>query len=57
MAKILNADINTNLGGENASDYAVPSQKAVKTYVDAKVASLDVTSDTDGNVVLDITIS
>lgn len=24
----------TNLGGENASDYIIPSEKAIKTYVD-----------------------
>lgn len=27
-------DIDTNLGGSNASDYTIPSQKAIKTYVD-----------------------
>lgn len=27
-------DIDTSLGGSNASDYVIPSQKAIKTYVD-----------------------
>lgn len=27
-------DIDTTLGGNNASDYVVPSQKAIKAYVD-----------------------
>lgn len=27
-------DIDTTLGGDNASDYVVPSQKAIKAYVD-----------------------
>ena len=27
--------IDTNLGGNNTSDYVIPSQKAVKTYVDS----------------------
>lgn len=27
-------DIDTTLGGNNASDYIVPSQKAIKAYVD-----------------------
>lgn len=27
-------DIDTTLGGNNASDYIIPSQKAIKSYVD-----------------------
>lgn len=27
-------DIDTTLGGNNASDYVIPSQKAIKSYVD-----------------------
>lgn len=29
-------DINAELGGEESKDYYIPSQKAVKTYVDTK---------------------
>lgn len=29
-----NLDIDTTLGGDNASDYVIPSQKAIKDYVD-----------------------
>lgn len=50
MAKILNANIDINLGGENASNEVISSQKATKTYVDNK--SLGVISDTNGNVIL-----
>ena len=50
MAKILNANLDTNLGGENASNEVISSQKAVKTYVDDR--SLGIVSDTDGNVVI-----
>ena len=34
-SKFLNLDIDTTLGGSNASDTKVASQKAIKTYVDA----------------------
>lgn len=27
-------DVDTSLGGADASDYVIPSQKAIKTYVD-----------------------
>ena len=37
MTKYLNLNLDTDLGGENSSDYAVSSQKAVKTYVDQAV--------------------
>ena len=40
MTKFLNIDLDTNLNGENASDQLVSSQKAVKTYVDGKVANV-----------------
>ena len=50
MARILNANIDVTLGGENASNEVISSQKATKTYVDNK--SLGVISDTDGNVIL-----
>ena len=41
-------DIDTSLGGSNASDYVIPSQKAIKTYVDNNggVPSNMVTTDT-----------
>ena len=54
MARILNANLDTNLGGENASNEVVSSQKAVKTYVDDR--SLGVISDTDGDVILGSTL-
>ena len=50
MARILNANIDVTLGGDNASNEVISSQKATKTYVDNK--SLGVISDTDGNVIL-----
>ena len=34
MARVLNADLDINLGGENASNEVISSQRAVKTYVD-----------------------
>ena len=40
MAKILNASIDTTLGGENASNEAISSQKAIKTYVDTNTGDL-----------------
>lgn len=36
MARVLNANLDTNLGGENASNEVISSQKAVKTYVDTQ---------------------
>ena len=44
--KFFNLNLDNLLGGDNASDYEVPSQKAVKTYVDDKVS--DVLPDTSG---------
>ena len=41
MAKILNASIDTTLGGENASNEVISSQKAIKTYVDNKTGNLN----------------
>ena len=38
-AKFYNLDRNTNLGGENASDIVVSSQKAIKSYVDTQLAT------------------
>lgn len=32
-------DIDTTLGGSSASDYIIPSQKAIKTYVDSGLTS------------------
>ena len=37
MAKYLNLNLDEELGGKNASDYEISSQKAVKTYVDKNV--------------------
>lgn len=36
MARILNANIDITLGGENASNEVISSQRAIKTYVDNK---------------------
>lgn len=44
--KFFNLNLDILLGGDNASDYEVPSQKAVKTYVDDKIS--DVLPDTQG---------
>ena len=33
MSKFYNIDISTNLGGVNASDIKVSSQKSIKTYI------------------------
>lgn len=38
--RVLNASLDTNLGGENASNELVSSQKAVKTYVDTQDTAL-----------------
>lgn len=32
-------DVDTSLGGNNASDYVIPSQKAIKSYVDNNTGS------------------
>ena len=32
-------DIDSTLGGDNASDYVIPSQKAIKDYVDNNTGS------------------
>lgn len=32
-------DIDSTLGGNNASDYVIPSQKAIKDYVDNNTGS------------------
>ena len=53
--KYLNLDIDSTLGGNNASDSVVSSQKAIKTYIDNAFPSISVESDTNGNVVLGIT--
>lgn len=37
MTKFLNIDLDTKLGGSTPSDVLVSSQKAIKTYVDAKL--------------------
>ena len=36
MARVLNASLDINLGGENASNEVISSQKAVKTYIDTQ---------------------
>lgn len=43
MAKILNADIDITLGGENASNEAISSQKAIKSYVDNSIKNSTIT--------------
>ena len=40
MSKFLNISTDTTLGGNSASDDAVSSQKAVKTYADTKQIQL-----------------
>lgn len=44
MARILNASIDTTLGGENASNEVISSQRAIKTYVDTKYSNLSYTT-------------
>jgi hypothetical protein len=34
-------DIDTTLGGNSASDYIIPSQKAIKSYVDNHIPTID----------------
>lgn len=34
-------DTDATLGGNNASDYVIPSQNAVKTYVDNTVGNIE----------------
>lgn len=36
MTKFLNISVDNNLGGDNASDSIISSQKAIKTYIDSK---------------------
>ena len=45
-------DIDSTLGGDNASDYVIPSQKAIKSYVDnnSVIPSNMVTTDTAQNI-------
>ena len=43
MAKILNANIDPTLGGANASDEVIVSQKAIKTYVDNSIGNGTIT--------------
>ena len=50
--KYLNLDIDSTLGGDNASDSVIPSQRAIKTYVDNAVPHITVTSDVGGDVIL-----
>ena len=54
MAVTLNydLDIDSTLGGDNASDYVIPSQKAIKSYVDnnSVIPSNMVTTDTAQNI-------
>ena len=35
-------DIDTTLGGSNASDYIIPSQKAIKSYIDNSIPDVSV---------------
>lgn len=50
-----NLDIDTTLGGDNASDYIIPSQKAIKEYIDNHANSVFVASygETEYNDVYD----
>lgn len=50
--KYLNLDIDSTLGGDNASDSIIPSQRAIKTYVDNAVPHITVSSDVGGDVIL-----
>ena len=40
MSKFYNIDISTNLGGVNASDIKVSSQKSIKTYIDGSLQTV-----------------
>ena len=53
--KYLNLDTDDTLGGDNASDSVIPSQKAIRTFVRNSIPSITVESDTAGNVVLGVT--
>lgn len=54
--KYLNLDTDSTLGGDNASDSVVSSQKAIRTFImNMAFPSITVESDTDENVVLGIT--
>ena len=48
--KFKNLDTDTTLGGNNASDEVIASQKAVKAYVDNNSGTGDVTTNTDQNI-------
>ena len=37
MTEFRNLNLDTSLGGNSPSDYAAPSQKAIKTYVDSEL--------------------
>ena len=42
--KFLNTSTDTTLGGNSPSDALVPSQKALKTYIDNKTDNMQTTS-------------
>jgi hypothetical protein len=44
VSTFLNLDTDTTLGGSNAADSVVASQKAVKTYADGLVANMQTTT-------------
>ena len=58
--KFLNLDLDNTLGGNSPSDYIIPSQKAIKTYVDnnsgggGSSSQVTVVSDSNGNIQLQI---
>ena len=58
--KFLNLDLDNSLGGNSPSDYKIPSQKAIKTYVDnnsgggGSSSQVTVVSDNSGNIQLQI---
>ena len=51
-SKFLNLSLDNTLGGDNPSDYKIPSERAIKTYVDNVKQSIEVMSDTNGEVIL-----
>ena len=50
--KFLNLDTDNTLGGNSPSDYKIPSQAAIKYYVDNCTQSIRVDSDTDGHLIV-----
>jgi len=57
--KHLNLDIDSTLGGDNASDSIISSQKAIKSCIDNKTSGMvkkvnNISPDSSGNVTISI---